>query len=216
MCISQISFLKALGILRVIVGFGFEGTLDMVSSHPTAMDRNTFYYPRLIQTPSNLAVDTFRDRAATASLRNLCHCITMLTEKNFFLTANVNLPSFISGLFPLVLSLHTPVKSSSPASLWALMLEKCHKNLPALSEEKSSNRKKCSGGESTEGRVRRESDSVLETREEFLSLLPVWCSHSTGSSLAEVTLEGLPFGSHEQRMFPDRSLWRNILKADQL
>ncbi|TRZ17092.1 hypothetical protein HGM15179_009991 [Zosterops borbonicus] len=38
---------------------------------PPAMDRETFHIPRLLQAPSSLALDTYRDGAATASLDNM-------------------------------------------------------------------------------------------------------------------------------------------------
>jgi len=62
-------------------------------------------------------LNTYREGAATASLGNLCQCFTTLTVKNFFLISNLNLPSFILQPFPLVLSLHTLVKSPSPSFL---------------------------------------------------------------------------------------------------
>ena len=58
------------------------------------MGRDTFHQTRLLQAPSILALDTAREGAATASLGNLCQCLTTLTVKNFFLISNLNLPSF--------------------------------------------------------------------------------------------------------------------------
>jgi len=81
------------------------------------MVRDTFHQTRLLRAPSNLALNTAREGAATAPLGNLFQCLTTLMVKNFFLISNLNLPSFHLKLFPLVLSLHTLVKSPSPSSL---------------------------------------------------------------------------------------------------
>ena len=49
--------------------FGLEGTLEIILFQPPAVGRDTFHYPRLLQAPSNLALDTSKDPgAATASL----------------------------------------------------------------------------------------------------------------------------------------------------
>ena len=74
---------------------------------------------RLLKAPSNLALNTARDGAATASLSNLCQCLTTLTGKNFFLKSHLNLPSVRLKPFPLVLSLPALVKSPSPHFLSA-------------------------------------------------------------------------------------------------
>jgi len=58
------------------------------------MDRDAFYYTRLLKAPSNLALNTAREGAATASLGNMCQGLTTLRVKNFFLISNLNLPSF--------------------------------------------------------------------------------------------------------------------------
>jgi len=51
--------------------------------------------------------------------------------KNFFLISNLNLPSFNLQPFPLVLSLHTLVKSPSPSFCRPLqVLEGCSKVTP--------------------------------------------------------------------------------------
>ena len=42
---------------------------------PSAMGRDTFHYLSLLQTLSNLALDTSRDGAATDSLVNLFHVL---------------------------------------------------------------------------------------------------------------------------------------------
>jgi len=72
---------------------------------------------RLLKATSNLALNTAREGAPTASLGNLCQCLTTLIVKNFFLMASTNLPSFSSKPLPLGLSLQTLVKSPSPAFL---------------------------------------------------------------------------------------------------
>jgi len=81
------------------------------------MGRDTFHQTRLLQAPSNLALNTAREGAATAPLGNLGQGLTTLRVKNFFLISNLNLPSFSFKLLPLVLSLHALVKSPSPALL---------------------------------------------------------------------------------------------------
>jgi len=81
--------------------------------------------------PSNLALNTARQGAATASLGNLFQCLTTLTVKNFFLISNLKLPSFSLKPFTLALSLHTLVKSPSPSLLCPLqVLEGCYKVSP--------------------------------------------------------------------------------------
>ncbi|KAJ7426654.1 Leucine-rich repeat-containing G-protein coupled receptor 6 [Willisornis vidua] len=55
--------------------------------------RDTFHQPRLFQALSNLALDTSRDEAATASLPNLCQGLPTLTGKNFFPASHLTLPS---------------------------------------------------------------------------------------------------------------------------
>jgi len=58
-------------------------------------------------------LEHFQGGASTASLGNLCQCLTTLMVKNFFLISSLNLPSFSLEPFPLVLSLHSLVKSPS-------------------------------------------------------------------------------------------------------
>ncbi|KAM9522130.1 uncharacterized protein ACIB01_015955 [Guaruba guarouba] len=55
----------------------------------------------LLQALSNLALNTARDGAATASLGTLCLCLSTLTGKNFCLRAHLNLPSGRLKPFPL-------------------------------------------------------------------------------------------------------------------
>ena len=83
------------------------------------MSRDIFHQTRLLRAPSNLALNTAREGASTASLGKLFQCFTTLTVKNFLLISNINLPSFSLQPFPLVLSLHTLVKSPSPSFLSA-------------------------------------------------------------------------------------------------
>jgi len=79
------------------------------------MSRNLFHQPRLLRAPSNLVLNPAREGADTASLGNLFQCFTTLMVKNFFRMSRLNLPSFSLEPFPLVLTLHTLVKS--PISL---------------------------------------------------------------------------------------------------
>ncbi|KFU85683.1 Zinc finger CCCH domain-containing protein 11A [Chaetura pelagica] len=97
--------------------FGLEGTLKIIQSQPLCMGRDTSHQTRLLQAPSNLPFNTARDGAATASLGNLFQCVTTLTVKNFLLMSYLNLSCSSSNLLPLILSLHTLVRSPSPAFL---------------------------------------------------------------------------------------------------
>jgi len=45
------------------------------------MGRDTFHHTRLLKAPSNPALNTYRERAATTSLGNLCQCLTTLIIK---------------------------------------------------------------------------------------------------------------------------------------
>jgi len=81
------------------------------------MGRDIFHQTRLLKAPSNLALNTAREGAATASLGNLCQGLTMLTVKSFFLISIINLPSFSLKPLSLVLQLRALVKSPSPAFL---------------------------------------------------------------------------------------------------
>jgi len=74
------------------------------------MGRDIFYQTRLLKAPSNLALSTGREGAATASLGNQGQGLTTLTGKNFFLISNLSLPSFSLKPSPLVLSLQALCK----------------------------------------------------------------------------------------------------------
>jgi len=90
--------------------FGLEETFkDHIVPTSLAMGRDRFHWIRLLKTPSNLILNTFKDGASTASLGNLFLCLTTLTVKKF----NLNLPFFSLRLFSLVLSLQALVKSVS-------------------------------------------------------------------------------------------------------
>jgi len=49
------------------------------------MGRDTFHQTRLPKAPSNLALNTAREGAATASLGNLGQGLTTLKAKNFYI-----------------------------------------------------------------------------------------------------------------------------------
>jgi len=68
------------------------------------VSRDPFHLPRLLRAPSNLALNPAREEAATASLGNLCQCLTTLRVKNFFLISSLNLLSFNLKPLPLLLS----------------------------------------------------------------------------------------------------------------
>jgi len=78
------------------------------------MGRDIFHQTKVLQAPSNPALDTAREGAATASLGNLGQGLTTLMGKNFFLISTLNLPSFSLKLLPLVLSV--PQLRGSPAA----------------------------------------------------------------------------------------------------
>ena len=72
------------------------------------MSRDVLHQTRVLRAPSNLALNTAREGAATASLGNLGQGLTTLMGKNFFPISNLNLPSF--NLQPSPLSCHyTPL-----------------------------------------------------------------------------------------------------------
>ena len=79
---------------RIIEWFGLGGTLKLIWFQPPAMSRDIFHQSMLLRAPSNLAMSTAREGAATASLGNLGQGLTTLTGKDFFLISNLNLPSF--------------------------------------------------------------------------------------------------------------------------
>jgi len=58
--------------------------------HPPAVGRDTFHQTRLLKAPSNLALNTAREGAATASLGSQCQGLTTLTVKNFFLISSLS------------------------------------------------------------------------------------------------------------------------------
>ena len=98
-------------------GLGWKEPYRSSRSKPPAMGRDTFHQTRLLQAPSNLALNTAREGAPTASLGNLFQGLTALIVKTFFLISNVNLPSFSLKSLPLVLSLRALMKNTSP-SFW--------------------------------------------------------------------------------------------------
>jgi len=78
------------------------------------MGRDTVRYTRLLKAPSNMALNTDREGAATASLGSQGQGLTTLRLKNFFLISNLNLLSFSLKPLPLVLSLHVQLGPSLP------------------------------------------------------------------------------------------------------
>jgi len=54
------------------------------------MRRDPFHQTRVLQAPSNLALNTAREGAATASLGSLGQGLTTFTVQNFFLMSNLN------------------------------------------------------------------------------------------------------------------------------
>jgi len=99
-------------IIESYNGLGWKGPCRSSSSSHPAMGRDTFYQNRLLKAPSSLALNTSREGTSTASLGNLCQCLTTLIVKNFFFISHLNLPFFSLKPLPLVLSLHALVKKS--------------------------------------------------------------------------------------------------------
>lgn len=97
------------------------------------MGRDIFYYPRVLQAPSNQVWSIFRVGTATTSLGTLCQGITTLTGRNSFpishLTLLCVLPSLVESLSMCVVgSPQVSVKegASSQQQSWALMwLQSC-------------------------------------------------------------------------------------------
>jgi len=83
-----------LSFIESQTGLGWKGPCRPSSSNPRAVGRDASHQTQLLQAPSNLALNTAREGAATASLGNLCQGLTTLRVKNFFLTSNLNLRSF--------------------------------------------------------------------------------------------------------------------------
>jgi len=79
------------------------------------MGRDPFHQPRVLRAPSSLALNPAREGAATASLDNLGQGLTTLRMKNFFLTSNLNLPSFSQKPLRLILNPLLPKPLQSPA-----------------------------------------------------------------------------------------------------
>jgi len=102
----------------VWVGRDLEGHLV---PNPPAMGRDIFHQPRVLRAPSNLALSTAREGAATASLGNLGQGLTTLMGKNFFLIPDLNLPSFSLQPFSLVLT-GPGEKSFSSFFMWKAVL----------------------------------------------------------------------------------------------
>ena len=94
-----------------------EGTLKF---QPPCCCRVATHQIRLPRVPSN--------RACTASLCSLCQCLTIPLVNNFFLIPNLNLFSFSLKLLPLVLSLHTLLKS--PSTVFLYVLKGCNEVSP--------------------------------------------------------------------------------------
>ena len=118
-CGALICAVPCLFITESLKGYGWKRSYRLpLSTHP-ALGRDPFHQPRVLRAPSNLALNTAREGAATASLGNLCQGLTTLRVKDFFLLSNLNLPSFSLKPLPLVLPLNALVKSPSPAFLQA-------------------------------------------------------------------------------------------------
>ena len=80
------------------------------------MGRAVLHQISLPRAPPNLALNTSRDGASTASVGSPCQSLTSLWIKNFFLTSNLNLLSFTYKTLPLVLSREERGRKVGPAS----------------------------------------------------------------------------------------------------
>ena len=78
--------------------------LEVIQFQPPTMGRAATHQTGLPRAPSNVALNSSRDGAPTASLGSSFQCLTTLWVKNFFLTSNQNLLSFSLKPFPFVLS----------------------------------------------------------------------------------------------------------------
>jgi len=94
------------------------------------MGRDVFHLIRLLEAPSNLALNTAREGAARAALGSLFQCLTTLTVKDFFLISKLNLPSFSLKPSPLVLSLQAFVVPLQLSCRPLRVLEGCNKVSP--------------------------------------------------------------------------------------
>jgi len=89
---------------------------EPVKSHlvqPPCNKQGHLQLHQVLRTPYSLTLSVHRDGASTPSLGNLCHCLTTLMVKDFFLISSLNLPSFSLKSFPLVLSQQALLKSLS-------------------------------------------------------------------------------------------------------
>ena len=98
---ANLSFLR---LRRIMESFELEGTLK---GHLVPLFCNEQGHPQLhqeLRAPSSLTLGVPKDETSTASLGNLCQCLTNLIIKNFFLISTPNLPCLSLKPFPLVLS----------------------------------------------------------------------------------------------------------------
>ncbi|CAN0052273.1 unnamed protein product [Bubo scandiacus] len=123
-----IMHMKHLIRFRMVKWFGLEETLKIIWFQPPCHGQGHLPLDQVLKALSNLALNTAREGAATASLGNLCQCLTTVTVKNFFLISNLDLISFSLKLLPLVLSLLLLIKGPSPS-----FLALCHASLPSSS-----------------------------------------------------------------------------------
>jgi len=76
---------------RIIEWFGLEGTLKIIWFQPPCDEQGHLPLDQVAQSSIQLALNTAREGAATASLGNLCQCLTTLIVKNFFLISDIPL-----------------------------------------------------------------------------------------------------------------------------
>ena len=79
---------------RIIKSSELEGTLKGHLVQPPCSEHGHPQVDQVLRAPSSLTLGVSRDGASTTSLGNLLQCLITLTVTNFFLTSNLNLPSF--------------------------------------------------------------------------------------------------------------------------
>mgnify|MGYP001855329352 CR=1 FL=1 len=93
--------------------------MDLIKAHPVptpCCGQGCHPSAQAAQGPIQPGLEHFQVRDTLSFSGQLCHCLTALLVKNFFLKSNLNLPSFTLKPLPLVLSVLDHVQSWSPSS----------------------------------------------------------------------------------------------------
>ena len=102
---------------RITQLFELEGTLKGHPVQPLCNEKGYLQLHQVAQSPSCLTLSVSMDGASTASLGNLCQCLTTLIIRNFFPTSSLNIPSLSLKPFPQILSQQALLRSLSPSFL---------------------------------------------------------------------------------------------------